>query len=211
MSLRKNPDGSWSYLQDGNWYVIGGSAPLGNNLEYRAGLLESQAQEAARLEEAARSGAYSFTDGQQSAFDGMVASERWNADGTVNADWWNSLSPKEQRSVWYEGTTGGFGLGDNDMHRFMRKSLDDIYRAGLPPSTGSSDLTFGGGSVVNTGGSGANTGGSGANTGGSTGGSAGDSGWGGVGGDINIVPDTPSGSGGNVAYTPVAASTGPAV
>lgn len=89
---------------------------------------------------------HGFSDAQQKAFDDMVSSGRWNEDGTVNMEWWESLSSKEQKTAWYEGTTGGFGLGDNDMHRKMKTSLDEIYRSTRPKSEGMSGLTFGGGS-----------------------------------------------------------------
>lgn len=96
--------------------------------------------------EQAESNPHGFSDAQQKAFDDMVNSGRWNEDGTINIDWWNSLDSKEQKTAWYEGTTGGFGLGDNDMHRKMKTSLDEIYRSTRPESEGTGGLTFGGGS-----------------------------------------------------------------
>ena len=89
---------------------------------------------------------HGFSDAQQKAFDDMVSSGRWNEDGTVNMEWWESLSSKEQKTTWYEGTSGGYGLGDNDMHRKMKASMDEVYRSTRPASEGTGGLTFGGGS-----------------------------------------------------------------
>lgn len=87
---------------------------------------------------------HGFSDAQQKAFDDMVSSGRWNEDGTVNMEWWESLSSKEQKTTWYEGTSGGYGLGDNDMHRKMKASMDEVYRSTRPASEGTGGLTFGG-------------------------------------------------------------------
>jgi len=87
---------------------------------------------------------HGFSDAQQKAFDDMVSSGRWNEDGTVNMEWWESLSSKEQKTTWYEGTSGGYGLGDNDMHRKMKASMDEIYRSTRPASEGTGGLSFGG-------------------------------------------------------------------
>ena len=73
--------------------------------------------------------------------------ERFNPDGTINKEWFNSLSPEEASQLWYEGTTAGFGVGDNQVHRNMRASLEEAYNERFPRQAPTGPLVFGGGAV----------------------------------------------------------------
>lgn len=73
---------------------------------------------------------------------------RFNPDGTINKEWFNSLSPEEASQLWYEGTTGGFGVGDNQIHRNMRASLEEAYNERFPRQAPTGPLVFGGGETV---------------------------------------------------------------
>lgn len=67
--------------------------------------------------------------------------------GTINQDWWDSLSDAEKKSTWYDITSGGVGISNGDLSANIRDSIHSAYTAGLEPSSGG-DFTFGHGSPV---------------------------------------------------------------
>ena len=63
--------------------------------------------------------------------------------GEINQDWWDSLSPSEQKSTWYDITSGGIGISNPELSGAVRDSIHSTYVAGLEPSS-TGGLTFGG-------------------------------------------------------------------
>ena len=195
-------------------YLEKDSAPAMSNSGDSLATLYAMENTKAQQQEQAATNDYGFSNAQQSAYDSLVSKGLVDADGNLVTD---GLSKQELYDLW----STGFGLGETEAHKSLRDQAHAAFAAipspggtiELPGSGGG--LTLGGGSVVTDDGRVSTE--------------PEDQppptptpaptpeppppppGWGDIDGDIDIVPDTPSGSGGNVAYTPVAASAGPAV
>lgn len=86
---------------------------------------------------------WDLSDGMYNQFNRYVELGVLNPDGSVNEDWVKGLD----KSDAYEMMTGGFGLGDNDLHRAIRGQFEALYLNQFAgQTTPDSGLSFGGSS-----------------------------------------------------------------
>lgn len=101
----------------------------------------------AAQQQQAQSTPLGMTNAQVASFNSLVESGKFNPDGSVNMDWFNSLSDKEAKEAWYQGINYGYGLGNTATHKAMKDSMREVYSQRFPPSNQQQDFTFGGSST----------------------------------------------------------------
>jgi len=98
----------------------------------------------AEQQQQAQSTPLGMSNAQVASFNSLVESGKFNPDGSVNMDWFNSLSDKEAKEAWYQGINYGYGLGNTATHKAMKDSMRAVYNERFPPKNQRQDFTFGG-------------------------------------------------------------------
>ena len=120
-----------------------GFANPGDSLAELYAFENTQAQQ----QEQAASNEYGFSNAQQSAYDQLIANGVVNPDGTLNTE---GMS----RQQLYDLYTGGFGLGETDLHNQLMQQAYEAYAATEAPEGqitldgAGGGLSFGGESVT---------------------------------------------------------------